>query len=404
MIDAMRWRGVAVAVSVAVAIASRAASADVAAAQAAYEQAKALVAQGNYKDACPLFEASYHADPGLGALINLADCHEHVGKLATAWGEFHQVLDGERDKTDARDVERAGYAQQHITAIEPKLSRLQIARPPAPPPGLVVSRDGVDVTALLGVAVPVDAGDHAIAASAPGYAPQTISVAVTGEGATVPATVPALAKLPEPPPAQPAATTVVAAAAEAPVSRWGGVIVTAGPVGDGLTSDPPGANSPPANPNVVTGHGVRGIGGLRVGARARINLTNAFSVEPGAFYHYGSIYMENCSPCHLIENVDYQQLELPVLLRGAFAHGETWSFGAYVGPYVAIRLSTKDSSTAVPSLVVSPAGGDLGAELGLTLDVNRVNAEIGALIGTTKVSADVQANVMTFGIAVGYRL
>ena len=64
------------------------ARADVAAAQTLYDRAKQLEADGKYADACPLFEASYKADAQIGVLLHLADCHEHVGKVASAWIEF----------------------------------------------------------------------------------------------------------------------------------------------------------------------------------------------------------------------------------------------------------------------------------------------------------------------------
>ncbi|MEJ7735736.1 MAG: hypothetical protein WKG00_41925, partial [Polyangiaceae bacterium] len=56
---------------------------DRASAQALFDAGKLLVADGKYAEACPKFEASFTLDRTLGTLLNLADCHEKVGKVAT---------------------------------------------------------------------------------------------------------------------------------------------------------------------------------------------------------------------------------------------------------------------------------------------------------------------------------
>src|SRR5580700_10511500 len=123
--------------------------------------ANELVAKGDYVNACPLFEASYKADPALGAQLNMADCHEHVGKTATAWAEF----DDAANKGQRNGDQRAAYARGRADALLPKLAHLTVKPPSAPPPGLVVTRDGTDVTLLVGTAMPVDPGPHVISAT-----------------------------------------------------------------------------------------------------------------------------------------------------------------------------------------------------------------------------------------------
>src|SRR5262245_18824387 len=77
--------------------------ADSATAQAAFTQADALAKQGKWAEACPLYEASYQADPQLGALLYLAECHERIGKTATAWAEFNDAIDLARQRGDVRE-------------------------------------------------------------------------------------------------------------------------------------------------------------------------------------------------------------------------------------------------------------------------------------------------------------
>ena len=153
--------------------------ADTATATAAFEQAEALVKQGKLAEACPLYEASFHADPGLGALVHAADCHEKVGQVATAWSEWTDAIDL---ATKNGDQKRLDIAKRRAAALEPKLAKLHLAPPKQLIPGLIVKRDGADITVLVGTDIPLDPGDHAIEASAAGYQTWTKTVSITTPG------------------------------------------------------------------------------------------------------------------------------------------------------------------------------------------------------------------------------
>jgi hypothetical protein len=135
---------------------------DAATAEAAFVRAQELVKTGDYAAACPLFEASFHADAALGTLVNLADCHEHVGKTATAWAEFHDAIDRARKRLEvdtdsgqkAKDAERIAFASEHATALDKRLVKLRVTAPATA--GLAVTRDGADITLLLGTEIPVE--------------------------------------------------------------------------------------------------------------------------------------------------------------------------------------------------------------------------------------------------------
>jgi hypothetical protein len=156
-------------------VASRA-HADEATAIAAYKQAEELAKQGKWKDACPLYEASYHADPKLGALLHAADCQEKIDHTATAWAQFNDAIELAH-KTG--DVKREDYARQRAAALEPKLAKLHLSPPKQLIPGLSVKRDGADITVLVGTDIPLDPGDHVITATAPGYQDFTKTVNVS---------------------------------------------------------------------------------------------------------------------------------------------------------------------------------------------------------------------------------
>jgi hypothetical protein len=137
-----------------------------AAAQALFEQARQLMADGKFVEACPKLVESERLDPGAGTLMNLGHCYEKNGQTASAWVTF-------KDAAAAADLKhRADWssrARERAQALEPMLSRLTIEVPPdARISGLRVRRDGVEVgPAVWGTPIPIDPGDHAIEASAP---------------------------------------------------------------------------------------------------------------------------------------------------------------------------------------------------------------------------------------------
>src|SRR5688572_7702878 len=89
-----------------------------AAAQALFEQAKALVAQGKVEQACPKFEESQRLDPGVGTQFNLADCYERTGRLASAYTTFMDVAAATRQ---LGQVDREVVARERASAIKPRL-------------------------------------------------------------------------------------------------------------------------------------------------------------------------------------------------------------------------------------------------------------------------------------------
>ena len=189
---------------------------DAAMAETLFEDAKRLMAAGDYAAACPKLAESNRLDPGTGTLTALALCHEQVGKTATAWAEFIDVVT-QAQQTGRADREK--FARQHVAALEPKLARLTVtvADETARLAEVAIRRDGVAVgPPAWGVAAPIDPGDHLLEASAPGYKPwsETITIGAAGEARTaavpplevVPAVVAAPAPV-EAPPAPPPPNT-----------------------------------------------------------------------------------------------------------------------------------------------------------------------------------------------------
>lgn len=161
---------------------------DKATAEALFMRAKEREKAGDAVAACPLYEGSYRADPQLGALLNLANCHEQVGKLATAWAEFREAVELAKRRADYR----SDYAQRRADALAPRVSWIVIRAAPAS--GLVVRRDATDVTLVIGQELPIDPGTYAVTASAPAHAPWTASVTISTPGTHAVVDVPALAE------------------------------------------------------------------------------------------------------------------------------------------------------------------------------------------------------------------
>lgn len=202
-----------------------------AAATALFDQARTLMKQGKWADACPKLAESERLAPSGGTLLNLADCYEHTGQTASAWAAWKDAA-ARADAAGKSDVEKRALAR--AAALEPNLAKLAISLDPASDvPGLEVKRDGVKVGhAEFGVPIPVDPGTHVIDATAPNKQPFEGKVDVAPKQANATLTV-TLADAPQgaPAPAPAAATTPAQSAApaaatapppEQPASSWNG--------------------------------------------------------------------------------------------------------------------------------------------------------------------------------------
>jgi hypothetical protein len=146
--------------------------------EALFADGKKLMAEGRPAEACPKFLASYNLDHRVGTVLNLADCYEKSGQIASAWARF---IEARTLAMRSNQNDRVKFAADHAAALEPRRSLLTIMVD-HPPPGLVVHRDGLVVdAAAYGIAVPVDGGSHLIEATAPDKAPFSATVVVGAE-------------------------------------------------------------------------------------------------------------------------------------------------------------------------------------------------------------------------------
>lgn len=196
---------------VTVAAPARAQSAE---AEALFREGRTLLAGGDLEAACAKFEASQRLEPSVGTLLNLGDCREQLGQVASAWAAFVEAESLARRRDDEK---RAREAQRRATALEPQLAYLTIDVPSdSRIHGLVITRDGEVVDAgAWSTQVPVDPGEYHIEARADGYEPWSIDVRVTPPTRRAAIAVPRLVRLPPPP------RTTTVAISSGP-SRWTG--------------------------------------------------------------------------------------------------------------------------------------------------------------------------------------
>ncbi len=169
------------------------------AAEQLFRDGRQLLKDGKIDQACDKFEQSRAVEPKPGTSLNLADCRERQGKLATAWELF---LETKALAERQSDKAVAGAAVARAAAIEGKRAFLTVAvAADHRVPGLNVTRNGADVPAATwDQALPIDPGSYVIEAKATGYEPASVKVEVAAAAREI-ATVPALIErtTPEPP-------------------------------------------------------------------------------------------------------------------------------------------------------------------------------------------------------------
>lgn len=155
--------------------------------QVLFERARSLFVQGQYAEACPLFEESHRLAPGIGVLLHLGACLEKSGKTASAWAAFHEAADRARAEGDK---EREKVARTRAEDLKRNLSYLTLRlRTPSgelvtstsvAPRGLDVRRDGQTIpAAALELEVPIDPGEHTVVVHATDMQELTKSISLT---------------------------------------------------------------------------------------------------------------------------------------------------------------------------------------------------------------------------------
>lgn len=170
---------------------------DSAAGAVLFKEARALMEQRKYAEACAKFDAARALVPNsAGALLSLADCQEVRGLPATAYGLFK---DAGMLAHRLNDADREAEAKRRAELVEPKLSKLSILVQSGNRGVVTVRRNGnVVPDAALGSAIPLDPGEHTVDASSPGKQTYKVVVHVEARPGTTTLIVPVLRDAPEP--------------------------------------------------------------------------------------------------------------------------------------------------------------------------------------------------------------
>lgn len=139
---------------------------DTAAAEALFKKGVSEMQAGHFDVACPAVAESQRLDPRPGTLFTLAECEAKAGKIATAlvhYDDYLHLVDTLPEAQKKRHAERVDIAKSQKKAIAPEVPTLTLTVPKGAPADLRVTRDGTEMaSASLGVALPIDPGEHLI--------------------------------------------------------------------------------------------------------------------------------------------------------------------------------------------------------------------------------------------------
>jgi hypothetical protein len=167
---------IAIAAALAITAGPLSAHAQSAEAEVLFRDGRALIKQGKLAQGCAKIEASERLESSVGTLLNLGDCRERLGKVASAWAAFRKAE--AQAKHAGGDDKREDEARRRALALEPNMPSLTIGLS-APIDGLVLRRNGELIDpALVGTAIPLDPGNYTITAEAPGRAPWRADVVI----------------------------------------------------------------------------------------------------------------------------------------------------------------------------------------------------------------------------------
>jgi serine/threonine-protein kinase len=154
-----------------------------------FAEGQALVQAGQYEAACAKFEGSLKAGAGVGTMLYLGDCYEHVSRPSSAFAMYQ----GAAALAQAHQDEREATARELASKIRPRVSWVTLRFAAARPRGYEMRRDGTLIAnAELDSPIPADPGPHMLEARAFDKIAWRGTFRVDGEATTVRVDVPDL--------------------------------------------------------------------------------------------------------------------------------------------------------------------------------------------------------------------
>jgi hypothetical protein len=145
-----------------------------------FQQAKELMDQHRYAEACPKLYRSRTLDLQVGTTLNLALCYERLGKTASSWAMW---LSGATEAAAKGQQERETLARRRAALLETRLLRITILVAPQDDVASIdLQLDGESVPrSRWGAPTPVDPGTHWVEVLAPRKRPWFSTVEVDDE-------------------------------------------------------------------------------------------------------------------------------------------------------------------------------------------------------------------------------
>jgi hypothetical protein len=146
--------------------------------QGTFGQAMTDMEAGRFEVACPAFKRSYQEDPRAATIFYLAKCYEKWGRLATAVAHYDDYLakyDQISPSEQATEREREELASARQQALLKQIPTVVLRVPFDAPATTKVLRKAIDggpsVKVDIGVALPIDPGEHILTTEVPGRPP-----------------------------------------------------------------------------------------------------------------------------------------------------------------------------------------------------------------------------------------
>lgn len=176
--------------------AAQSTSVDHIAAETLFTDARALMREGRYAEACPMLADSQRLNAGIGTLLNLALCYRQIGKTASAWLTYREAAAA---ASSAGQWQRATYARKQAAELEPRLSKLVLEiSSEVRKSNLEIRLDGQIVPDGAWTSwIPLDPGEHVLQVVAPGKQPRSTTI-VSGQQSPLHVRIEPLMDMPKP--------------------------------------------------------------------------------------------------------------------------------------------------------------------------------------------------------------
>lgn len=142
-------------------------------AQTLFEEGRRLLLAGRVAEACPILRKSLAIDASSGTLLNLALCDERMGRTASAFEEYGRAA--ELARLQARE-DRATVAEERRESLRPRLARVTVRAPDAPPGAILECDDGPLEGTRLDQQLALNPGLRRLTVSAPRHRSWTTSI------------------------------------------------------------------------------------------------------------------------------------------------------------------------------------------------------------------------------------